>query len=165
VALGGWQALGVVLVGCGVVLVRGVRGPVDGRGVALALAIGATIAAYTLVDKEGIEHASPIAYLELVLLPVAACALAACAATGRLPALRAEVRWPSAGAAVGSFGAYVLALAALSLAPAAAAAAVRETGILFAVALGVVALRERVGVARAAGSVLVVAGVALVAAA
>ena len=39
----------------------------------------------------------------------------------------------------------------------------RETGILFAVAFGAIALRERVGALRAAGAVLVVVGVALVA--
>ena len=69
-------ALGVVTVGAGVVLVRGLRGPVDTRGVVTAIAIAATIAGYTLADKEGIEHASPVAYLELVLVPVALAALA-----------------------------------------------------------------------------------------
>jgi uncharacterized membrane protein len=42
-------------------------------------------------------------------------------------------------------------------------AAVRETSILFAVALGALVLRERVSLARVGGSILVVAGVALVA--
>jgi drug/metabolite transporter (DMT)-like permease len=162
-ALGGLQALGVLLVGGGVLLVRGVRGPFDGRCVCLALLIAATIAAYTLVDNEGIEHASAIPYLELVLLPVALSALVFHASTGRLGALRGELGWPSLAAGVCSFAAYALALAALSLAPAAAVAAVRETGILFAVALGLVVLREPVGRERAVGAVLVVGGVALVA--
>ena len=56
-------------------------------------------------------------------------------------------------------------LAALSLAPAAAVAAVRETSILIAVGLGAVWLREPVGRSRIAGAALVFAGVALVAAA
>lgn len=163
VALGGLQAVGVVLVGGGVVLVRGVRGPVDRAGVGLALLIAATIAAYTLVDNEGIVHASEIAYLELVLLPVAVSAFVFHASTGRLAALRSELGWASLAAGVCSFAAYALALAALSLAPAAAVAAVRETGILFAVALGLAVLREPVGWRRAVGAALVVAGVALVA--
>ena len=54
-------------------------------------------------------------------------------------------------------------LAALSLAPAPGVAAVRETSILFAVALGALALREPVGRGRAAGAGVVVLGVALVA--
>ena len=163
VTLGPWQALGVVLVGGGVLLVRGLRGPVDGQGVALALVIAGTIAGYTLVDNEGIEHASAIAYLELVLLPVAVAAVIAHAVTGRLASVRAEIGSPAIAAGVISFAAYALALAALSLAPAAAVAAVRETGILVAVALGAVVLRESVGPARIAGAALVVAGVALVA--
>ena len=163
VTLGAWQALGVGLVGGGVLLVRGLRGPADGKGVALALVIAATIAGYTLVDNEGIEHASAVAYLELVLLPVAAGAVIAHAATGRLANVRAEIGWPAIAAGITSFVAYALALAALSLAPAAAVAAVRETGILVAVALGAVVLRESVGPARILGAALVVAGVALVA--
>jgi hypothetical protein len=48
--LGVWQALGVVAVGVGVVLVRGLGGSVDTRGLMLALAIAVTIAGYTLAD-------------------------------------------------------------------------------------------------------------------
>ena len=162
-AIGVWQALGVVLVGGGVLLVRGVRAKGDTRGVALALAIAATIAGYTLVDNEGIEHASAIAYLELVLLPVAVAAVVAYALAGRVGSLRAEVGWATSAAAMASFGAYALALAALSLAQAPAVAAVRETSILFAVALGALVLRERVTPVRVAGAALVVVGVALVA--
>jgi drug/metabolite transporter (DMT)-like permease len=163
--LGGWQALGVVLVAAGVLLVRGVRGPVDRAGVVLSLAIAATIAAYTLVDKEGIEHASAVPYLVLVLVPVAIVALLWHGMTGRLAIVRAEVGAASVAAGASSFLAYALALGALSLAPAAAVAAVRETSILIAVALGLVVLREPVGWPRAVGAAVVVFGVALVAAA
>jgi drug/metabolite transporter (DMT)-like permease len=162
-ALGAWGALGVVLVGLGVVLVRGFRGPVDTPGLALALAIAALIAGYTLVDKEGIEHASPIPYLVLVLAPVALAVLAWHLPADRRVALRSEIGAASVLAAVFSFSAYALVLAALSLAPAAAVAAVRETSILFAVALAAVVLRERVTPLRVAGAALMVAGVALVA--
>ena len=162
-ALGALQALGVVLVGAGVLLVRGARRHADRRGVLLALAIAMTIAGYTLVDNEGIEHASAIAYLELVLVPVAVAALFAHAVTGRLAYVRRELGPTTIAAGLASFGAYALALAALELASAASVAAVRETSVLFAVALGAFVLRERVTPGRAVGAVLVVAGVALVA--
>jgi drug/metabolite transporter (DMT)-like permease len=164
-AAGPAQALGVVFVGLGVILVRGLRKPTDARGVALALAIGATIAAYTLVDKEGIEHASAIPYLVSVLTPVAVVTVALEARAGRLDALRGALGRRTVVAALASFGAYALVLAALALAPAASVAAVRESSILFVVALGAFALREPVGAARLAGSLLVVAGVVLVVAA
>ena len=163
VSLGAAQALGILLVGGGVVLIRGLRGPIDARGVALALAVGATIAAYTLVDEQGLEYAAVIPYLELVLAPVAAAALFLEWRFGRLPAVRAALGIRAAAAALFSFGAYALVLSALTLAPAAAVAAVRETSILFAVAFAGLLLREQVGPARAVGAAAVVSGVALVA--
>jgi drug/metabolite transporter (DMT)-like permease len=160
----GWlQALGIVLVGGGIVLIRGLSGETDVRGVILALAIGAAIAGYTLIDKEGVEHASVISYFELVLTPVALVALAWHVATGRVQRVRAEIGWQTLAASVFAFTAYALVLAALTLAPAPAVAAVRETSVLFAVVLGAVVLREPVGAPRFAGTVLVVVGVALVA--
>ena len=84
-------------------------------------------------------------------------------ATGGIASVRAELSWPAVVAGALSFAAYALALAALELAPAAAVAAIRETSILFAVALGAFALRERVSPSRVAGAVLVVVGVAAVA--
>jgi drug/metabolite transporter (DMT)-like permease len=62
-------------------------------------------------------------------------------------------------AGCGGFLAYVLVLAALRLAPAAPVAAVRETSVLFAVALAATFLGERVTRSRLAGAVLVVTGV------
>lgn len=160
----GWvQAVGVVLVGAGIVLVRGLSGDADAAGLAFALAIGVSIAGYTLVDKEGVDHARVIPYFELVLVPVALAALAWHAARGRLPQVRAELGWPTVGASVFAFAAYGLVLAALTLASAPAVAAVRETSVLFAVALGAAVLHERVDRARGAGAAAVVVGVALVA--
>jgi multidrug transporter EmrE-like cation transporter len=62
------EGVGVVLVAVGVLLVRGVRAPAS-RAASLGLVIAATIAAYTLVDSRGIEHASALAYQELILAP------------------------------------------------------------------------------------------------
>jgi len=163
VAVGAVQAIGVILVGLGVVLVRGLRRSVDRRGVLLALAIGATIAGYTLVDKEGIEHAATLSYLVLVLAPAALVTLAVQLARGGVASIRAAFSRSAVLAGVLSFVAYALALAALELAPAASVAAVRETSILFAVALGAYALRERVSAMRVAGAVVTVTGVVLVA--
>ena len=161
--LGPAQAVGVVVVGVGVVLVRGVRGPVDGRGVVLALLVGATIAGYTLVDKEGIQHASAPAYLELVLIPVVIAVLGLHLVTEGGSSLRAAASGSAALAGVLSFAAYALVLGALELASAPAVAAVRETSVLFAVALGALLLHEGVGRARVAGAGAVVVGVGLVA--
>jgi drug/metabolite transporter (DMT)-like permease len=154
----GAEIVGVLLVAAGVVLVRGLRGG-DRVGTAFGLAIALCIAGYTLVDNAGIEHADPIAYLELVLIPVA---IAGAVAVG--PArLRAAYRPALLPAALAGFAAYALVLAALKLAPAAPVAAVRETSVVIAVALAGVVLHERVGRGRLAGAIIVVAGVVLLA--
>jgi drug/metabolite transporter (DMT)-like permease len=155
----GREALGVLAVACGVVLVRGVGGG-DRLGVVLGLVIAAQIAGYTLVDSEGIQHANPVPYLLLALIPTA---LGAALASGRAR-VRAELRPAAVVAGCGGFLAYVLVLAALQLAPAAPVAAVRETSVLFAVALAAPVLGERVTRARLAGAVLVVAGILALAA-
>jgi len=150
---------GVMLVAAGVVAVRGWRRPASWMDVGIALAIGVTIAAYTLLDKEGLEHAATLPYLWVEV-----------GAGGLLYALMLGPRRVATGVGgratlvgLGAFGSYGLTLAALELAPAAAVAAVRETSVLFAVALAPVWLGERVSWERALGAVAVVGGVALVA--
>jgi len=156
------QAVGVCLVGVGILLVRCLGGERDVAGGALAIAIASSIAAYTLVDKSGIQYASPIVYLELGMAPTALGALLLVAA---LPSggarLRAAVRPTPAIAGVISFVAYALVLAALERAPAASVAAVRETSVLIVAALAASTLGERVSRARLAGAALVVGGIAL----
>ena len=156
------QVVGVLLVGAGVVLVRGLRRAADPRGAALGVAIAACIAGYTILDKEGLRYASPIAYLEAVsLVPTAAYLAGVAAAKGR-SALRAELRPRALAAGLGVFGAYALVLAALERGPAAGVAAVRETSVIIATALAVVVLREKVGPRRLAGAAIVAGGVALI---
>lgn len=150
------EALGVLAVAAGIVLVRGV-GRGDAAGVAFGLVIAAQIAAYTLVDAEGIQHANPVPYLFVALVPTAAVAAAVC---GR-ERLRRELSARTVLAGSGGFVAYSLVLAALQLAPAAPVAAVRETSVLFAVALAAPLLGEPVGRRRVLGAAVVVAGVVL----
>jgi drug/metabolite transporter (DMT)-like permease len=154
-------AAGVCLVAVGVVLVRGMRRGAD--GIPIALAIGCAIAAYTLIDKDGLHHAAAIPYLELVLLPVALVALPVVAARRGIGAIGAELTWSTLFAAIGSFGAYALVLAALKLASAPAVAAVRETSVVIAAGLAAVVLGEKVSRERLAGAVTVAGGVALLA--
>jgi len=157
------QAAGICLVAAGVFLVRGPRRDADLRGVTFGLAIGACIAAYTLIDNSGVERASALSYLELVMI-LPAFGYALFVAFRRGPgALRAEVNAGSVAAGLLILTPYSLFLIALDLAPAAPVAAVRETSIVVATALGALVLKERVGRGRWAGAVLVAGGVALVA--
>jgi drug/metabolite transporter (DMT)-like permease len=155
------QAAGVAVVALGIFLVRGfTRGAASGA-VLLGLAVAASIAAYTLVDKEGIRYAGPIPYNEVSMIVPTFAYAAAVAARKGTGALRAEVTATTAVAGVATFGAYALVLAALERGPAAGVAAVRETSIVIAAGLAALFLRERVGPLRLFGAVVVAGGVAL----
>ncbi|MHB8470747.1 MAG: EamA family transporter [Gaiellaceae bacterium] len=154
----GRQVGGVLLVCAGILLVRGVR---RARGAPLAVTIAVVIAGYTVVDKHGVAHASPVAYLELMTVFTGLSYAGAIVATRGAGSLRAELGWRSIGAGIGTFAAYACVLAALQLASAASVAAVRESGVLVATVLAAVFLKERVTPWRGAGAALVVAGVAL----
>jgi uncharacterized membrane protein len=149
-------AIGVVLIAVGIVLVRGFAAG-DPRHLAFALAIGTTIASYTLFDKAGLHHARPFTYLELVVLPSAIVYPLWIRRRKPLRPSRASVT-----AGIAMFGAFGLALAAIRLAPQAfvpGVQALRETSVVIAVAASALFLGERVTRLRAAGAVVVVAGV------
>jgi len=161
----GWLAgVGVLAVGAGVLLLYrpdlmsldDQKSGLLRRDVGFGLAIAAFIAAYTLVDAEGVEHADPLAYLALVIAP---CALLFPAVVGQRPDLGAR----SALTAAATLGAYLMVLAALQLAPPAAVAAVRESSIVIAALLAAVFLHERLTPQKLAGAITVVAGVAAIA--
>lgn len=156
------QAAGVGLVGFGVVLVRGLRGGARWSDVGLALTVAAFIAAYTLVDKEGVRYADPVTYVTLILIPPAIALLAFVASRGGVARLRDALSPMVFAGGVASISSYGLVLVALTTAAAASVAAVREVSVVIAAVLGAVVLHERVGPVRFAGSVVVAVGVALV---
>lgn len=155
------QAAGVCLVGLGVLLVRGLRRHAATSGVLFGLAIACSIAAYTLVDDEGIRYANAVTYLELTLIVPAIGYAAGVAAVKGRAALNSELGLASVVAGLGMWVAYGLVLAALARAEAAPVAAVRETSVVIATVGAAIFLHERVGPARLAGAVLVAVGVAL----
>jgi drug/metabolite transporter (DMT)-like permease len=166
VALGhdtSWRQAGaVLLVVAGVLLVRGVA-RADPGAVAFGLAIASCIAGYTLIDKQGIRHAGPIAYLELSMIGPTIVYTGAVLRVKGAAAVRAAVGPPAIVAGIATFVAYGLVLAALARASAASVAAVRETSVVVATALAAVVLKEKVSAWRFAGAVLVVCGIALLA--
>ena len=150
------EIAGVAVVAAGVLLVRGARGS---RGAALGLVIAAVIGGYTVIDRYGIQHANAFSYAFLILLP------AALIYPPFVGLRRVRSSFVPVNVLVGvlSAAAYLLVLLALRRASAPAVAAVRETGVVIAAVLGAVFLHERVGAARYAGALLVVAGIALLA--
>jgi drug/metabolite transporter (DMT)-like permease len=155
------QICGVLLVAGGVLLVRGVGSSAGLGDLLLAVSVSACIAAYTLVDKHGIQYASPVVYQELSMIVPTLGFLVLVFRSRGPQAVADAIGLPSIAAGLATFGAYILVLAALARAPAASVAAVRETSVVIATALAAPLLHERVGAVRLAGAVLVVLGVAL----
>jgi drug/metabolite transporter (DMT)-like permease len=154
------EAIGVVLVALGIVLVRGLQHP-DRRGVGLGAVIAVCIAGYTVLDDHGIEHADAISYFVLVIGIPGLVYLASIWRRRGRDALRSELKPVTVAAAAAATLAYLLVLLALDIGNAAPVAAVRETSVVIVVALAAIFLHEPVGRGRLAGAVLVAAGVAL----
>ena len=162
----GAVTLGVLLVG----LARSGETLHHGRAIAFALANAVVIAAYTIVDGRGVRISAEAGYTAasyVVLLfvldgiPYPALVFARRSAASRQAMLAyARQRWPLATlGGLASLGSYWIALWAMTRAPVAAVSALRETSVLFATALSVLVLKERFGLQRACGAVVIVAGV------
>ena len=153
------EVAGVVLVCVGVILVRGLGGHGDAAALVLTATLAATIAGYTLVDRAGIQRAGALTYFVLTLaLP---CLVYPPLVGAR--AIRRELGWAIAAGAVANVGSFTLGLLALRHGSAAAVLAVRSSSVVIATALAGRLLAERVSRGRLLGSLLVFAGIALLA--
>ncbi len=140
------------------------------KALAFAFANAGIIAMYTIVDGRGVrasvvdDHGALRYVMMLFVLDGIAYPLLVWAR--RTARQRAEIvayarqRWPVAAlGGSASIGSYAIALWAMTRAPVASVAALRETSVLFAAVLGTVLLKERFGLQRAVGTGVIVAGV------
>jgi uncharacterized membrane protein len=157
--LAAWQVAGVCVVSVGLLGLAGRPRPGDGPAVALALATGLLISAYTVVDGLGVRHAGEAVPYAVWLFAAEGIVMA--------PAARASLR---AGAArwrralvtgVLSAAAYGMVIWAQRRGALAEVAALRETSVVAAAAIGALVFHERLGVRRVVMSVVIAAGVAL----
>ncbi|MGG5821312.1 EamA family transporter [Falsiroseomonas sp. HW251] len=156
----GW--VGVALVSSGILAMAVRRGArAHAAPIAFALTNAVVIATYTLVDGIGARRSdAPVAYTLWAFVATAAFFLPF-VAWRRPRALAPHLvrRWRiGLGAGGCTLGSYALALWAMTQAPIAAVAALRETSILFGVAIAAAILRERPTPARLAGAALIGAG-------
>jgi drug/metabolite transporter (DMT)-like permease len=156
-----WEVAGVAVVGVGIVLVRGLRTRGEARGLTVAVALAGLIAAYTLVDRHGIRHASAITYFELTLIAPCVVYPVLVAKLVGASTLRRELTPLALVAAAANVGSFAFGLAALRHASAASVLAVRSSSVVLATVLAARLLDERVSPGRVAGSVLVFAGIGL----
>jgi len=130
-----------------------------------SLLTGVSIAAYTVIDAHGVRAApttaSYIVWL-FVFHGVMVVVMFGLLSRGAIFAAAAQQWKPGVLAGALSILTYGMALVALSLGPTAPLAALRETGMLTALAISVFALGERVTMVRAAAVVAIFGGAALI---
>ncbi|MDE1948339.1 MAG: EamA family transporter [Burkholderiales bacterium] len=163
--LGGW--LGIAGVAGGVVLLglaRPLASAPHRRALAFAVLNAAMIALYTLFDGVGVRRSGNALGYVLSLFALNALPYPLFVAWRRGGARRlfehARRRWAQGflGAAA-SIGSYAIALWAMTRAPIALVAALRETSVLFAAVLATLLLHEGFGLRRALGTGAILAGI------
>ena len=165
-ALSPAMALGIVVLclGIGLMSARGgaLLEKLERSAIGYALITSCFIAAYTLTDGIGGRGAVSASSYAVWMFAIDGLWMATFCMMVRGPAAFIAVlpQWKS-GLVTGalSLGAYWLVIWAMTKAPIAAVAALRETSILFAVLISVLVLKERLTVWRIGASVLIVIGV------
>lgn len=162
----GWELIGVLILGAGIVLMaRGVlRGGESIRLLPFALGSAVATAGYTLADGLGARvWGEPLAYVGWLMIVSALFYTPAAVAFRGWGVLRAgRMDWMKGMiAAAASFAAYAIAVWAMTKAPLALVAALRETSILFAMLIGVVLFRERLNAGKIIAGALILIGVIL----
>ena len=167
-----WLALlGAAMIVAGILImtwspganVSGRHGAPVGLSIAFALATGASIAVYTLWDKKGSDLTTPIMYG--VGIDVARALIFAPYVLGRRAGRDGvayawrEERRAVLGISLLSPGAYMMVLAALTLAPVSYVAPVREVSIVIGAAMGARLLGEPDAPRRLLGAGAIVGGV------
>jgi drug/metabolite transporter (DMT)-like permease len=139
--------LGIAIICGGVVLMAHRKGAAgEGAAIRVALANAVVIAAYTLNDATGARASgAPVAYT-LWIFPLIVLPVLAWLHRGRLPQRPSRAEWlRGVGGGACSISAYALALWAMTVAPVAPIAALREASMLFGIALARIFLGERPG--------------------
>jgi drug/metabolite transporter (DMT)-like permease len=154
--------IGVLGTGIGLMSLRAKGAQFDRRAVGFALLTSVIICGYTLVDGIGARIAGdPHAY-SAALFVFDAIPLPLYLLWRRGPAAFVPMRrflLPGFAGGAMSLGAYWIAIWAMTVAPIALVAALRETSVLFATLIAVVLLKEPIVPARGIAALLIVAGI------
>lgn len=130
-----------------------------------AAATGVLIAAYTLIDNQGVSVVHPLVYIYLIfaLSTLGVLVTSAVRRSERTSLRQLRPSGQAIAVAILWVAAYSLVLIALNMAPTPYVSAARELSIVIGAALGVLFLGEPLRRERIGGAVLVAAGVAMIA--
>jgi drug/metabolite transporter (DMT)-like permease len=155
---------GIMVICVGILCMIGRKGFASGSGARLALLNAFVIAGYTLIDGIGVRRSGSALGYTLWIFLLTGLPLLAGAALREGASLRAFLarNW-RAGiiGGVGTIASYGLALWAMTVAPVALVAALRETSTIFGTAISALVLKERVLPRRMVAAGLIVAGAAV----
>lgn len=168
-ALSARALIGVVALGCGILLLALYRRRRDEKrdpaALGFAVATAVVIAGYTTIDGIGARiagdpnaYASTLFVIDMVPLPLVVLAR-------RGPAVfLATRRYAGQGLLGGvmSLAAYWIVIWAMTRAPIAVVSALRETSVLFSALLATIVLKERFAPARGLAAVVILAGIVLI---
>ena len=165
--LAGWG--GIILLVAGVMLLslRGGRDltRLDRKAVGFALFTAVTICAYSVVDGVGARHAGSANAYSVALFvgigPVVVIYALAWRGREMIPAMRRHWRLGLAGGTL-QLGSYGIAIWAMTVAPIAIVAALRETSVLFGALIAIIFLKEPLRASRVAAALMIVAGLTLI---
>ena len=167
IGLLGWIGLLTLTSGIGLLSIKGQSGlpHLQRRAILFALATAGTVAAYSIVDGLGARlSGSALAYATVLFVGDSLMMLVfGLVRRGRAMFRDVDRLWPTLliGGAFSTIS-YAIAIWAMTQAPLALVAAVRETSVLFAALLSVVLLKERVMLVRIVAVVLVVGGLVII---
>jgi len=133
----------------------------DTKSVTLALSVGASIVAYSLVDKIGVSHVNPVVYIWL-MFPIAAVVLTPFVIRryhGTLGQVARKYIGYSVIIGVGSIGTYLLILFAFTMGPVGYIVAVREFAVILGAIAGIIFLKERFTIAKVLAICVIVIGI------
>src|SRR5215831_1833119 len=166
-SLTGWIGIVALVVGVLLLSSRGGRNltEIDRRAVGFALFTALTICAYSVVDGIGARHSgSPNAYslwlfigIAVVMMPYALYR----DGPDVIPAMQGYWRRGFAGGALQVLS-YGIAIWAMTVAPIAIVATLRETSVLFGAAIAVVVLKEPLRAVRTGAACLIVLGLTVI---
>lgn len=163
-----WAGIGLLAAGVFLMSLRGGRDikTLDRRAIGFALFTACTISAYSIVDGVGARTAGNAHSYSVALFVCDGLVMLVFALLRRgVATISVEMvrNWKSAfiGGTL-SLAAYWIAIWAMTVAPIATVAALRETSVLFGAVIAVVVLKEPLRPIRIAAALMIVAGMALI---
>lgn len=161
------EQLAIVVIGLGILslaLVRGQDGLRNSKATQSALITGCFIAGYSLIDGLGAREAgTALGFIAIMMIGNAICF--ALYTAWRSPTILRDL--PKHGLKIGvigggaSFVAYALVVWSFTQAPIALVTALRETSIIFALLIGVFALKEKLNLIKVFSTMMTLAGMVL----